>query len=777
MNIRKYLRVKCDFLLYYFVFCLAFLFLFHNFFFKANTFYERDSTLLETPLRMHCIQLIKEGNFALWTNAHGNGQPFLANPKMAVFYPTTWLYLFLPFFIAFKIHYFIHPLIGWLGMYLLAKSYGLSKRASFLATTLFFLSGIYLSSFEFYNHVAATTWMMWALYLQRVNPAIKSIKFILSIFVWVLLIIAGAPEFIIITGIVAIAQCFIEPKGYKSHLLKLFLVVFMACLIAAVQILPSLEMLSQTSRKSLAEMWQLEFIQLFNLVFPYFLGDDRQPGQNNFWGGHFFDNWYPLYYSFYIGFGAILLFIFSFRTIKIRQEKILAILSVIFFLISCGKYLPFFLIYSHFPLLSSIRFPVKFFLGSFFCFCLMAGAGIEKLSVQSLGRFFSKSLFILTIICLVLFFFFKSPLLSKLYDIFVIDDQPSRKLLIISITTGLIVLLVYSTIFVLMAYLKKIRQTLIFILMVACLADPAYHNRYINPTVSESFFKEPEILKEMARPSIIYRNESLPFILGITNTKKLKIMAYYLQSLFPFSGVGYGIRYVFNTDFMSSYPESQHETMKMIRKLSKENKLKILSYLGCQYYLGMKPLFYPDKAKRFFIEEFPLYVEELDTSPPHPFLVFNFIQADLLEEKLQIFIKSDFSPKQTAILDTKFNAKQEINFRDSFVEKQSVPFISKDDSIETIVEKSGYGKYVINLRRPGIAIFPGNWARGWKCLVDGKKSIVFSANIFSKGIFLPPGKHEVILKYLPDSFIYGSIISIFALVCSVTIWILIHNKI
>lgn len=131
---------KTDYL-YLLLFIILFLAIFHSFFFKSQSFYERDSTLLETPVRMHLIQLLKEGNFALWTDSHGQGQPFMGNMKTAVFYPTTWLYLFLPFFVAFKIHYLIHPIIGWIGMYLLGKSYGFSQKLPFWPVACSFLAG------------------------------------------------------------------------------------------------------------------------------------------------------------------------------------------------------------------------------------------------------------------------------------------------------------------------------------------------------------------------------------------------------------------------------------------------------------------------------------------------------------------------------------------------------------------------------------------------------------------------------------------------------------
>ncbi len=124
-------------LFFFALFIVLFLLVFREFFFTNRIFYERDSTVVEVPVKKLTAQLLKEGNFALWTDAHGNGQPFLANPKNAVFYPTTWLYLFLPLFTAFKLHYLIHALLGWLGLYVLCRSYTLSRKASFLGASLF----------------------------------------------------------------------------------------------------------------------------------------------------------------------------------------------------------------------------------------------------------------------------------------------------------------------------------------------------------------------------------------------------------------------------------------------------------------------------------------------------------------------------------------------------------------------------------------------------------------------------------------------------------------
>jgi len=757
---------------YFGLFIAIFLFLFYGFFFQTRTFYERDSTLLETPVRMHTAQLLKEGNFALWTDSHGHGQPFLANPKIAIFYPTTLLYLFLPFFIAFKIHYLIHPIIGWLGMYLLAKSYGLSRKASFLASSLFFFSGMYLSSFEFYNHIAAVAWMMWVLYFQRLKRPVKSPVFLMNVLSWVLLILAGAPEFIIITGILALGQAVFDYEHISGHILKLSLAVFLASLIAAAQLLPSFEMLAQTERSPQAEIWPLELIQLTDLTFAHILGDDRQPGHNDFWGGHLFNTWYPLYYSLYLGFGALLLFFLSLFFWKDKKIKFWGALGILFFLMACGKYSPFFIIYLHVPILSSIRFPVKFFIGTIFCLCLMAGYSLDHLRKATPPATFKRVLAGTSAIMLFLFLIFKKHIVQGLSQLFVIDKPSLKAQLSNSILLGLFIFGVYAIFFNFIDKIKIRRDILLTFLLIFCLLDPIYHNRYINPTVGEGYFKPPQILQYAKPPTTIYRNKILPFTMGLGGIEKIKIMSFYRQTLFPFSGLPYGVKYVFNGNFMATYSTYRMKLYEKIDGLSLEDKLKILRYLGCEYYIGNQPMFFPEAARKIVVEGFTQYIERISDEPARPTVVFNALQAEGLDQKLKIFINPEFDPQKEVVVDQSVKVPE--NFMLNGVQAKAAgvegDLITGNYSIEVLEEKSGFGRYRASLDKDGIVVIRFNWAKGWKAWMDGKRTPVFEANLFSKAIIVPAGEHEVVLRYRPDSFLIGSVLSLVSLLVIIITW-------
>lgn len=765
---------RSDFL-YLFIYLLIFLILFSSFFFRSNTFYERDSTLLETPLRMHTVQLLKEGNLALWTDAHGNGQPFLANPKMAIFYPTTWLYLVLPFFIAFKIHYFIHPLIGWLGMFLLAKTYGLSRRAAFLASSLFFLSGMYLSSFEFYNHIAAIAWMMWALYLQRLCWPIKSAKFLFNVLVWALLILAGAPEIIVLTILLSIVQAIIfslSLREFGHYALRLGLILLFSVLITCIQLIPSLEMLIKSGRSSQIELWPLEPVQLINLVFPGILGDDRQPGNDNFWGGHLFNTWYPLYYSLYVGFGFLILSLFSLRNYKNRTELVLLVASASFFLISFGKYSPLYLVYKKIPFISSIRFPVKYFMGTLICLSLLAGLGLSRLEKERAGKRFGRTLLLSGVILGSAILILRQNIVTGLSNLFVIEDWRSKQSLTRSIFTGLALFLIYGLLFVLLEKTSRIKKAMLILLIIICLADPIYHNRFINPVVDQSFFDKPKIIEELAPTPTIYRDGYVPFIQGVDKIDRKTIFKYYRQSLYPFTALPYGVRYVMNDDFMATYPRVDRELNKRIRGLPLDDKLKILRYLGCQYYLGEKPLFSESESKRYAINErLGVSVQRVSEERAHPYLAYKLVSAHKNNDKLTEFLNPGFDPFEKVLVDGEVKVPEAVYM--SGDENAGRP---AGGELSIVEMKPGYGRFRVSSMQAAVLVVPGNYSKGWKTWVDGKRTTIFSANVFSKGVAVPPGSHEIRIKYWPDSFLMGRMISLVSMLAIIAFWIYLSTR-
>jgi hypothetical protein len=744
-------------LLLFSLFLILFLIMFREFFFTGRVFFERDVTVVELPARKLTVSLLKEGNFALWTDAYGNGQPFLANPKNAVLYPATLLYFIFPLFTAFKLYYFIHVLLGWLGLYYLCKSYAISEKAAFLGSCLFAFSGMYLSSFEFYNHIAALAWMPWILLLLNREPWSERSKLIpLSIF-WALLILAGSPEVILFTALLAVAQSFLKPGEWRKRIVAAALSFGLACLLTAAQLVPSFEMLAQTGRKSQSVYWPLELLQLPNMAFSNVLGNDREPGHHDYWGWHLFDKHIPLYYSLYTGFGALLLFLFGLWRPWDRRRKVLASAGTVFFLLACGRYSPFFFLYKITPFVSSIRYPVKFFLGSVFCLSILAAIGFDGVvSGRSPGKRVLRSLAIAAGLALTLFLMFRGRILTLVNTLLIIDKESSLHELGRSIVTGLILLAVYAAIFVPLSMAKSRGVAISWALVALVVLDPAFHNRGINPTVPSSFFDRPPIMGDLKSPLNIYRTDDFFLDRREKSGSNEKFLNYYRGSLFPYTAMGEGIRYVFNEDFYGVQPAQYSNLMHDIRGLPVKDQLKVLRYLGCHYYVGDIPFAVKEGPRRLTVEGFPVIIETLTNKPVTPYVVYSASHAAAQEDRLKIFVGASFDPSKEIVVPGNI-----------MLGGPTVGAVDSDTITSMVLvmkQVQGLGRYSVNSPREGVAVFPGNYARGWRARIDGKKAAVFEANLFSRGVLVPAGNHEIVLRYLPGSIILGVAISLAAVV-------------
>ncbi|MGQ9673013.1 MAG: YfhO family protein [Candidatus Aminicenantales bacterium] len=747
--LKKYLPEGILFIL----FLSLFLVVFREFFFSSRTFYERDLTLLEIPSRKLCAKLLREGNFALWTDAHGNGQPFLANPKNAVFYPTTWLYLVLPFFTAFKFHYLIHVLIGWGGLYILTRSFNLTRSAAFLGSSLFFFSGMHLSSFEFYNHIAALAWMPWVLFALNKNGWSKRRKIISSSFLWALLILAGTPEVILITLFFAFAQSAFNGRQWEKRVAAACLSLFIACFLTAAQLLPSLEMLLRSDRQEQASVWPLELIQLANIPFPHFLGNDRQPGHDDFWGRHLFDRGYPLYYSLYMGFGGLILACFALRKRASRKTKILFWTGFLFFLISCGRYSPFFFLYRFAPIIGSIRYPVKFLLGSVFCLSILAAFGYESIERREEKKGARFPLFILIAAGFSsIYWAFKGNILSALNTLFLIECQASLHELGRSIETGLFLLSFYAFLYYFKEKNKIFRVVSPFLILFLSVLDPAFHNRYVNPTVPVAFFEKPKIIESLAPSKIIYREDSLEFLLKKEERSSICLFHYLYQTLYPFSGLGDDVRYVLTKDLYASYSRESNSLMKQVRTLPPESKLKILEYLGCSHAISEKRIFPHRPASELKVNGWTLWFEPITAQKPSAYLVFQCIAVATLNERIKFFIDPSFDPRRQAV------TAQLLHLEGAKEKRGEEKF-----PLQVRKEIQGRAWYSVETPADALLIVPGNYAPGWRAWVDGKPTKVLEANLFSKAIPIPRGGHLIEIRYLPLSFFWGAIISFLSL--------------
>jgi hypothetical protein len=128
-----------------------------------RTFYLRDVFLTHVPLKAFGAAELRAGRIPAFNPAWGLGQPFRGNPNALAFYPGNLLYLVLPFWSAFNLHYALHWLLAFLAMTALARGLGQGRAGALLAGITYAGSGWMLSALTYYNTLTVAAW--WPLVL------------------------------------------------------------------------------------------------------------------------------------------------------------------------------------------------------------------------------------------------------------------------------------------------------------------------------------------------------------------------------------------------------------------------------------------------------------------------------------------------------------------------------------------------------------------------------------------------------------------------------------
>ncbi|HRU08016.1 MAG TPA: hypothetical protein P5144_01390, partial [Thermoanaerobaculia bacterium] len=118
-----------------------------------RTLFQRDVFGLHLPRKAFGAAELAAGRIPAVDPGWALGQPFRGDPNVLPFYPDNLLYLALPFWSAFNLHYLLHWLLGFFGMRALFLALGRPRRAALVAALTWAGCGFGLSLLTFYNLV------------------------------------------------------------------------------------------------------------------------------------------------------------------------------------------------------------------------------------------------------------------------------------------------------------------------------------------------------------------------------------------------------------------------------------------------------------------------------------------------------------------------------------------------------------------------------------------------------------------------------------------------
>ncbi|MBI5834795.1 MAG: hypothetical protein HZB16_21045 [Armatimonadetes bacterium] len=221
--------------------------------FAGNTLYYGDITVQFVPWRTFARQHLLAGHLPLWLDGLFAGMPFVGNCQSAVFYPFHWLTLPLAPATTIAVGYLLHLWLGVAGGYLLGRRLGHRRAAAVLLGLVYGLSGYVVSKQQFPSLAYTIAWLPWLLYagarLWR-EPGARS-----------MLVLAGITGLQWLTGhaqmsflqLCLLAAWLLFQRGSGSAARRWGLAwagVLLGTALGAVQIAPTLELLSLSQRTS-----------------------------------------------------------------------------------------------------------------------------------------------------------------------------------------------------------------------------------------------------------------------------------------------------------------------------------------------------------------------------------------------------------------------------------------------------------------------------------------------------------------------------------------------
>ena len=280
-----------------------------------KTFFVRDVFSNNFPQKVFGAEQLRHGRIPALNPNWALGQPYRGNPATLAFYPGNVLYLVLPFWNAFNLHFVLHWLLALFGMRALARALDQSEAAALLAGITYAGCGWLLSTLTFYNIVVVAGWWPWVMAFA-VRGGRRGV--ILGGAACGMALLGGEPITAVL-GLVPMLLAVIPRHGWRRGLTTVFAVGLLGMVVALPQVIATARIFSFSFRgghgnfTSLASQYFLQPFRVLELLLPLPFGWHGFRGPLGIWYEPIVRR-LPFFLSIYGGVVALVLAFGSRRT-------------------------------------------------------------------------------------------------------------------------------------------------------------------------------------------------------------------------------------------------------------------------------------------------------------------------------------------------------------------------------------------------------------------------------------------------------------------------------
>lgn len=714
-----------------------------------------DVVSLMYPWRKEAIDFIKARELPLWNPGSYFGESLIGNLQTGIFNPFNLLFLLpVSFNIAWSMQVMIQPFLGMVSMYLMLRNWRVSQHAALLGGVSYGLSGQMLVWMEY--NLLGFSFAVFPLFILVIDKYIaqKKLSKIIPLSLMVAFVIfAGYVQllyyFLLFGFWYLILNIFSEKSGWGKLLKSLiyFLAaVLIGLLISSVQLLPGIETLLPSVRNfdvvaSTNEVTYLPLKNLLTVIIPDYLGN---AATYNYFGEGGYES-----FVFYTSIVSLICAVWAFKNNDYRKK--VCILTILLFL-SFGLAVKNPLseltqTLGFLGLKGSVTSRVLFIYG--FCISALAAIGLDHLRVRV--KIEKKDFLIVGILAglflgtLISYYTISFTVSGKSYASFL---AVHLNYLNISVRNSLWPIIIAGFTFLVILIRPRFRLLGYALIILLCVDMFRFGWKYLPFIDSDSVFPKTASLEFLTK-------QQKPFRIAIEKGEVLTANTWAVYGLESVSG--YNILVPKDTaDFISliNFKETNKENARFLD--IKDFDSKLLDLVNAKYVVSiLRKTGSPsgDGELAYFIDENkyePVYKEgPLQILKNKNYLERFFTVKDykvIADKNLsyKYLSGSDFEPSTELVLEREPFLKGPFGLCDiklAGYQGQSYQFNSKCQNNSLLFISSAYHE-------------------GWKAVINGREGEIIKADGNFMAVVLPEGNSDIVLKFMPKSFIYGAILSL-----------------
>lgn len=696
------------------------------------------------PFKWFSIEQVKKLQFPLWNPYTLSGNVHAANLQSAVYYPLNALFLLFPFSFGWTTFIILQPIFAAFFLYLYLKEIGLRKEPALFGGIVFAFSAFMTVWLQYGNLGHTLLWLPLILYiLQRYQKKPSAALFFILILILTIVILAGYIQLAIyvfafasvyIFWLFMIADNSINIKKY----LPFVLAFFAAPLLAAVQLLPSIEIFSLSARGAytLTQITE-KLIPLQNLVtiiFPDFFGN---PATRSYWlSGTYIER------ASYIGVVPLLFALYAVLK-RTGQVTKLFIITALFTYISTLQIFPVQLMHgAGIPFLST-TVPSRIL--SVFCFALavLSGIGFNSWLKEKDKRYIFYPIILL------------GGLIALIWLFVIVQSDPKFLIAKRNMILPTFFFIAAGGVFFLHRFVSQ--KLIILALFLLTIADLFYFFHKITPFSPVDFlYPRTEVSQKLREIQGVNRSWGYGSAFIEAN---LSIM----EGTYSTDG--------YDPLFSRRYAEliSAGENGRIAKEV-KRSDVNIPPGYGAD---GMRNNLYRQKLLNILGVKYILHAENSKNADYQTFPQ-NIYKLRWQHDGLQLYENTQSLPRAYLVGAYRVNQeKQKIIdtlFSDSFDARNTVLLeerptelndFSNDKLAQVQITKYSPNKVIIhtNAKTNTLLFLSDTFFPGWKVSIDEKNGKIYRANYTFRAVPVAAGEHEVVFSYAPFLFSLGLSIS------------------